>query len=182
MIVLTMIIVLYRLAMEQDIYHMQKLALPAESGHRQITSRSVQSAKGRHSMTKAEKIDLVRSELTELRKLARYIEYITSTQKALLKRKETVSALSKKLNEQKNISSIKRQNSGLKKSILRYKELLKKYSQFAEISLSIIEQTLFFDYYVNLSPLETIAGKLHYSVSGIKKKIKVIIIKLAEHL
>lgn len=125
------------------------------------------------------KIEIVKSELKELKSLAHKIESMIKAQKTFDKLKNDVLSCDSVSVGAKKRFVKKCSKISLEKAIDRYADLAIKYSNLIK-GLSDFEQAIFIECYINGSTYTTIALKFNYSEEGIRKRLKKIIVKIAE--
>lgn len=120
----------------------------------------------------------VHNDLKRLKELSRKIQYYADAELKLNKLCVAIeqSSASGKAKSRFN-SCIKKVS--LQKHLEEFNDLMTKYSSLAKELLDPLERAIFIDTYINGTPIEEIAEKTHYSVSGIKKKLDKIISKLS---
>ena len=121
----------------------------------------------------------IHNELNRIKELSKKIRFFSDAE---LKLKKLNAAIEQSSASQKTKS---RFNScigkiSLKKYIEEFNCLMTKYSNLVKKRLDAFETAIFVDTYINGATLKEIAEKVHYSESGIKKKLDKITGKLAE--
>lgn len=125
------------------------------------------------------KIKIVKAELNELKLLAQKIKSIIEAQKTFDKLQSDVLSCDVISTEAKKRFAKKCSKISLQKTIDRYTALAEKYSNLIK-ELSDFEQAIFIEAYINGTTCVNIALKFDYSEEGIRKRLKKIIIKIAE--
>ena len=125
------------------------------------------------------KIELVKSELKELKSLANRVKLALNSQDTFLKLQKEIFKSKKLSDKQRSKLCEKWSKTSLKTAIGKYIDLAFKYNRLTA-DFSRLDQTVFYEAYINGTSITAIAKQFYYSYEAVRKRLKKIKCLLAD--